>query len=103
MRKTLITALVAATLAFTPSALAAAATSTQTSGTAAGWCQHRQSSGKYYYKHRTHWDCVVPGAYCSKAQRRAYGYSMRAAAHTKRYRCVRYSSNTWHWKPVGSR
>ncbi|GLW96855.1 hypothetical protein [Microtetraspora sp. NBRC 16547] len=35
-----------------------------------------------------------------KRQYNDYGYSMRAAAHTKRYKCVRYPSNTWHWKPV---
>ncbi|MCA2189554.1 hypothetical protein [Nonomuraea cavernae] len=66
----------------------------------AGWCKQKQSSGRYYYQHKKHWDCVSPGAFCAKTQRNAYGYSMRAAAHTKRYKCVRYPSNTWHWKPV---
>ncbi|WP_157570719.1 hypothetical protein [Microtetraspora malaysiensis] len=99
MRKTIMAAFAAATLLLTSGAPAFAATSTHSHTTSAGWCQKKQPSGRYYYLHKKHWDCVSPGAFCSTAQRNAYGYSMRAAAHAKRYKCVRYPSNTWHWKP----
>ncbi|MFJ2028140.1 hypothetical protein [Streptosporangium sp. NPDC087985] len=102
MRKSIIAALAAATLLFTPGALAFAATDTHSHTTSAGWCGQKQPSGRYYYWHKKHWDCISPGAYCAKSQYNDYGYSMRVAAHTKRYKCVRYPSNTWHWKPVGA-
>lgn len=41
---------------------------------------------------------IPPGAWCAKKQYGQYGYSMRHAAHTKRYKCVRYASGRWHWK-----
>ncbi|WP_283137322.1 hypothetical protein [Rhizohabitans arisaemae] len=100
MQRRIIAAFAVATLLFVPGTPAFATTDAQSQTTSAGWCEERQPSGRYYYRHGTHWDCVVPGAFCSKAQRRQYGYSMRAAAHTKRYKCVRYPSNTWHWKRV---
>ncbi|WP_157530498.1 hypothetical protein [Microtetraspora niveoalba] len=100
MRKPIIAALTAATLLLTPGAAAFAATDAHSHTASAGWCAKRQPSGKYYYRHQKHWDCVSPGAFCAQAQHNTYGYSMRAAAHTKRYKCVRYPSGTWHWKPV---
>jgi Spy/CpxP family protein refolding chaperone len=96
VRKFLVAAVAASSLFFVhvPAASAVAATDSS------AWCAKRQASGKYYYKHDKHWDCVSPGAFCAKAQYNQFGYSMRAARHAKRYKCVRYPSNTWHWKPV---
>ncbi|MEU8251790.1 hypothetical protein [Nonomuraea sp. NPDC048916] len=100
VQKKIIAAVAAATLLYIPAAPALAAIDTHSHTTSAGWCKKKQPSGKYYYQHKKHWDCVSPGAFCAKSQYNAYGYSMRAAAHAKRYKCVRYPSNTWHWKPV---
>lgn len=94
----IIAALAVATLLLAPGTPAAAAPHSHAAS--ADWCRQKQPSGRYYYQHKNHWDCISPGAFCAKSQYNAYGYSMRAAAHTKRYKCVRYSSNTWHWKPV---
>ncbi|MEV4250099.1 hypothetical protein AB0J63_42685 [Streptosporangium canum] len=95
MKKSLIATLAVASLLF--GHVPAAAAETHTSS--AGWCAERQpDTEKYYYKHGKHWDCVVPGAWCAKKQYGQYGYSMRHAAHTKRYKCVRYASGRWHWK-----
>ncbi len=98
----IITALAATALLLIPGAPVTAATDAHSHATAAAWCKKKQPSGRYYYQHKKHWDCISPGAFCSKEQRNDYGYSMRAAAHAKRYKCVRYPSNTWHWKPANA-
>ncbi|MEV0973669.1 hypothetical protein [Microtetraspora glauca] len=97
MRKPLIAALTAASLLFVTAPAASATSSTVAT---AAWCAKKQSNGKYYYKHGKHWDCVFPGAYCASSQHGAYGYSARHEAHSRRYKCVRYTSSTWRWKPV---
>ncbi|MEO3862514.1 hypothetical protein [Acrocarpospora sp. B8E8] len=102
MRKLITAALAVGTLLLASGAPASSATDTHSHATSAAWCKKKQPSGKYYYAHKKHWDCVSPGAYCAKSQYNDYGYSMRAAAHTKRYKCVRYPSNTWHWKPANA-
>ncbi|MEU8269386.1 hypothetical protein AB0B89_19790 [Sphaerisporangium sp. NPDC049002] len=102
MRKSIIAALAAASLLFTAGTPAFAATDTHSHTASARWCGQKQPSGRYYYKHKKHWDCISPGAFCAESQYNDYGYSMRAAAHTTRYKCVRYPSNTWHWKLVGA-
>ncbi len=96
MRKSLCAAFSAASLLFLsiPAASAAATTSN------AGWCTEKQDSGRYYYKHGKHWDCVSPGAFCAKAQYNQYGYSMRHATHSRKYKCTQYPNGTWHWRPV---
>ncbi|SEN28245.1 hypothetical protein [Nonomuraea pusilla] len=96
MRKPLLAALAAASVLLAQAPAASAAAQTH----AAGWCSEKQPSGRYYYKHAKHWDCVSPGAYCAKEQRGQYGYSMRAAAHAKRYKCAPYAGGAWRWKPA---
>lgn len=47
---------------------------------------------------KTYWTCISPGAYCSVAAHKKYGY---AKVTSRKYRCSYYTSDhRWHWKRV---
>jgi hypothetical protein len=48
-----------------------------------------------YKQSGTHWVCITPGAYCSKAAHSRYGY---AKVTNRKYKCSVYSNGQWRWK-----
>lgn len=47
-------------------------------------------------KHKQHYDCVTPGAYCAKAAKGKWGVSRYATRHQLQYKCVTKSGRL-HW------
>lgn len=58
---------------------------------------HASTASSCYRQVGSHWNCITPGAYCSKAARNRYGY---AKVTKRKYRCSIYSNGQWRWKRV---
>jgi hypothetical protein len=50
----------------------------------------------HIHKHKNHYDCITPGAFCAKAAKGKYGVSRYAKTHKLAYIC-KTKSHRLHW------